>query len=979
MKNVEDLYPLSPMQSGLLFHSLYDPDSGYYVEQLGCLFDGRLDVAAFESAWRQLLGRHAILRTAFVWEGLDMPLQVVRRETGLPLEVSDWRALDASAREERLEAFLEADRARGFELSEAPLMRLFLFRLEEDSYRFVWTSHHLLLDGWSMALLLGELFGRYEALVRGAEAAVEPVKPYRDYIAWLQRQDSSKAEAYWRRTLAGFTAPTPLGIGRVSLGSTRQEAQYDRRQVALPADLTAGLQTFARLNRLTLGTVMQGAWALLLSRYSAEEDVVFGVTVSGRPAELAGVETMVGLFINTLPVRVHVAPGSSLLDWLRGLQEQQAELRRYEFSPLVEVQGWSEIERGQPLFESIFGFENYPLDQTLRELSGGVRVEDVRLAEKTNFPINLAIIPGHSLTLDIMYDSRRFASESVARLTGHFQTLLQAMLERPAQKLSELPMLTGRERREILGHWNETRADYPSHLCLHELFEAQARRTPEAPALVFEDERLSYIELNRRANRLAHRLRSLGVGPEVLVGIVLERSAEMVVGLLAVLKAGGAYVPLDPTYPRERLAAMLEDARPAVLLSQRQLRDALPAHAAQVVWVDADREEIEREPDHDPVNLSTPDSLAYVIYTSGSTGQPKGVLIPHRAVVNHNFAIAPAYELRPADRALQFASLSFDVAVEEIFPTWLAGACVVVRPAGALDSHRAFFDLLERERITVVNLSTPYWNELMAELARTGSSIAPSLRLAAVGGEKGLPEGFAFAQQHAGAGVRLLNVYGPTETTVTNTLYDATACGVSPEADSVPIGRPIANTEIYLLDRHLQPVPVGVGGEVYIGGDSIARGYLNRPGQTAEKFLPNPFGGERGARLYKTGDLARFHADGNMEFLGRADHQVKVRGFRIELGEIEALLSQHAGVREAVVLVREDTPGNKRVVAYVVAEDEAALSPGGLRAFIAEKLPDYMVPSAIVMLDELPLTANGKLDRRALPAPEQFTNGTTAS
>jgi amino acid adenylation domain-containing protein len=979
MKNVEDLYPLSPMQSGLLFHSLYDPDAGYYVEQFSCLFDGELDAAAFERAWRQLLGRHAILRTAFVWKGLDKPLQVVRQQVGLPLEVSDWRALGEREREERLEAFLEADRARGFELSEAPLMRLCLVRLADDSYQFVWTSHHLLLDGWSMGLLLRELFIRYDALVRGAEPIVEPVKPYRDYIAWLQRQDSSKAEAYWRRMLAGFAAPTPLGIGRVSLSSSRQEAQYDRRQVALPADLTSGLQTFARRHRLTLGTLMQGAWALLLSRYSAEEDVVFGVTVSGRPADLAEVETMVGLFINTLPMRVKAAPESPLLDWLRGLQEQQAELRQYEFSPLVEVQGWSEVERGQPLFESIFGFENYPIDQTLRELSGGVRVEDVRLAEKTNFPINLAIIPGHSLTLDIMYDCRRFAAESVARLTGHFQTLLQAMLERPAQKLSELPMLTEGERGEMVGHWNETRADYPAHLCLHELFEAQARRTPHAPALAFDDERLSYAELNRRANRLAHRLRSLGVGTEARVGILLERSAEMVVGLLAVLKAGGAYVPLDPTYPRERLASMLDDARPAVLLTQQQLRATLPDHATQVVCVDADREEIEREPEHDPVNLSTPDSLAYVIYTSGSTGRPKGVLIPHRAVVNHNFAIVPAYELRPADRVLQFASLSFDVAVEEIFPTWLAGACVVIRPTAALDSHQAFFDLLKRERITVVNLSTPYWNELMAELARTGSSIAPSLRLAAVGGEKGLPEGFAFAQQQAGAGVRLLNVYGPTETTVTNTLYDATACGVSPEADSVPIGRPIANTQIYLLDRHLQPVPVGVGGEVYIGGDSVARGYLNRPEQTAEKFLPSPFGVEAGARLYKTGDLARFHADGNIEFLGRADLQVKVRGFRIELGEIESLLSQHAGVRETVVLVREDVPGDKRVVAYVVAEDEAALSPGGLRAFVAERLPDYMVPSAFVVLEEMPLTPNGKLDRRALPPPEQFRLGTTGS
>lgn len=972
--NIEDLYPLSPLQRGLLFHSLYNPDRNAYFTQEVWTLRGELNVAHLEDAWRRVIERHAVLRTGFVWEGVDEPLQLVYKRVTLPFVRHDWRTVPAAEQQQRLDLWLEEDRLRPFDLSEAPSMRLILFQLDNDTHQFIWDYHHLLMDGWCRVTILNEVFAIYERLSRNEPLRLDAPRPYRDYIAWLQQQDLSAAAAYWKRYLDGFTAPTRLPLSSPARLTRHSQPVFASQVRALPLELTRDLQQLARTYRLTVNTFVQGAWALLLSRYCQEHDVVFGTTVSGRPAELAGVEEMVGLFINTLPVRVRIEEERNVMEWLQRLQSEHVEQRQYEYSQLADVQGWSEVARGVPLFESLVVFENYPVKNYSTERRGDLEVRRVHAYEKPANPIEVVAWLTSELWLQIDYDSERIEAEFVSRLLTHLQTLLQGMVAAPHSRLKELPLLTEAELRQVLYEWNDTSAPFPEDQSLHQLFESQVERTPEATALVFENEELSYQEVNRRANQLAYYLREKGAGPEVLIGLLFERSWEMVVASLAVLKSGAAYLPLDPTYPPERLNFMMEDAGIKLLLTQWPFMADLPAHKVEEICLDEISPALGAYEEQNPDCQTSPDNLAYVIYTSGSTGKPKGAMIPHRAVVGHNFAVISRYELSAADRVLQFASLSFDVAVEEIFPSWACGATVVVRPDHVVDSHRTFLDFLNKQRISVVNLSTPYWNELMIELAQSPSLAPASLRLAAIGGEKGLPEGFTFAQQQVGKGVRLLNVCGPTETTVTNIAYD-----FSPESEhtqnvvSVPLGRPIANNQFYILDAYLRPMPMGATGEIYISGETLARGYLGHPALTALKFIPNPFSARPGTRMYRSGDLGRYLADGNIEFVERIDDQVKVRGFRIELSEIEAVLAQHPDVKESVAVVSEDAGAGKRIVAYVVSNLDHAISPSSLRGYLSKSLPDHMIPSGFVQMDQLPLTRNGKVDRRALPAPDLTT------
>ncbi|MEE8525475.1 MAG: condensation domain-containing protein, partial [Thermoanaerobaculia bacterium] len=665
---VENLYRLSPMQEGMLFHSLYDRGADPYVDQSACTLEGALDAGALRRAWADLGERHPVLRSAFHWRQLEHPLQVVFRDAETPWREKDWRHLDPGAWQARLQALLDDDRDRGFDLEAPPLMRLTLIREGERRYRFLWTYHHLILDGWSLALVLRELFAAYEArLQHQAPRLGPPPRPYADYIGWLRDRGLEGAESFWRRVLAGFSSPTSLGLAEAAPVAGQRPDPADR-ELQLPEETTAALANLARRARVTLATVVHGAWALLLSRYSGERDVAFGTVVSGRPPQLEGSETMVGLLINTVPVRVRVPPASRLTAWLADLQHLQLDAREHQHAPLAEVQKWSEVPPGTPLFTTILAFENYPRDSSLWDHTGGLAVRDLVTVERTNYPLSLSIVPQDRLWLRLTYDRRRFSAAAAGRLLGHLARLSTAMAESPASRLRELPMLSAGERRQLTAAWNVTAGgDEVPEGCLHQLFEARAAADPAAVAVAFEDasgERrtLSYGELERRSARLARLLAARGAGREARVGLALERSPELVVAMLAVLRAGGAWVPLDPSYPRPRLSFMVADAGVELVLASAPAQALLPAAGVRVVAL----EELEAAaPPAADLPAVEPGRLAYVIYTSGSTGRPKGVMVAHRGAVSLAAAQQRLFGAAPGDRVLLFASPSFDASVWE--------------------------------------------------------------------------------------------------------------------------------------------------------------------------------------------------------------------------------------------------------------------------------------------------------------------------
>ena len=961
-RRIEDAYPLSPMQQGMLFQSLAQ-GSGVYIEQLLCDLDEVVDEVALRQAWVTVIGRHPVLRTNFRWADRDEPQQEVHAQVELPWQLLDWRGIADAEQERRLAEVLEADRRLGFDMARAPLLRLTLLRCGEAKSRLIWTFHHALLDGRSFAPTLREVFAHYEALCAGTELRLELPRPYRDYIGWLREQDFSKVEGFWRNALKGFTAPTPLVVDHVSSADRETEIRKGDKEIRLSVEITSALRSLAEENELTLNTIVQGAWSLLLRRYSNESEVVFGVTRACRRSTIEGAEAMIGVFINTLPMRVRVSPEATLVPWLKELRAQSVAMGAYEHTPLEKVQRWSDMPAGRPLFESILVFENFHLNSLLRSQGGSWANREFHLFEQTNYPVILAVYAGIELCLKIGFDRRRLTDATVGRMLGHLQTLLQAIAKRPQQLLRDLPLLTPTERHELLVEWNRTEYDYPRDSCVHELFEAQVEQTPNAVAVVFEDRHLTYRELNNRSNHVAHYLRKLGVGPGVLVGLCMDQSLERIVGLFGVLKAGGAYVPIDPAYPATRLAFMLNDANAPVVLTQRNLIQTLPPlQATKFICLDSPEWAISEGNAGNPDRTGTNADLVYVIYTSGSTGNPKGVMIPHRAIVNVMSWMQSAFPSDERDCVLHHTSFSFDPSVLEILtPLLVGGRLVLARPNGHQDPGYLVRTIV-RCQVTVLHLVP---STLRMLLETPDLNACHSLRNVFCGGEvltEDLTRRF-FEVLNA----ELHHVYGPTEVAITSVFYSIPRDRFN---EIIPIGRPVANTQAYVLDGHRRPVPIGVPGELYLGGVQVGRGYYNRPELTEERFIADPFNNTSGARLYKTGDLVRHLPNGTIQFLDRMDHQVKIRGHRIELGEIETVMRLHPALQEGVVVVRENAPGDKRLVAYVRPESSSPTLLSELRIVLKERLPAYMVPSTFVFLDAFPVTPNGKLDREALPPPE---------
>ncbi|MEO3808651.1 non-ribosomal peptide synthase/polyketide synthase [Sphaerisporangium sp. B11E5] len=952
-----DVWPLSPLQEGLLFLSGYDEQArDAYIWQRLVDIDGALDTGVLRASWRALLDRHASLRAAFPrLAGLEQAVQVVAGTVDPP-----WREVDLSglAPEQAAAeaARLTAEEEARFDLATPPLLRLLLLKLGESRHRMVVTMHHLVMDGWSLPVLFDELSQVHAA--GGDPSVLPPVTSYREYLSWLACQDTGAAREAWREALAGVDDPTLVGPG----DRGGEPVRHVVAQAGAP--LTKALRETARAHGLTLNTVLQGAWAVLVGMLAGRSDVVFGTTVAGRPAELAGVERMLGLFINTVPVRVSLTPDRPFAELLAGLGERQTALLAHQHLGLADIQ---RVAGDAATFDTLMVYQNYPGDP-----GGPLKIPGLRSAmagggDAAHYPLTFVATPGEDMELRLEYRPDVFDRAAAETLVARLARLLEQIAADPGVRVCDLGLLTPEEERRVLRDWNATARPVTATL-VHELVEAQVARTPDAPAVVTAHESLTYAELDARANRLAHWLIRRGVGPEDLVGVAMERSADLIAVLLGVLKSGAAYVPIDPDYPADRIAAMLTDAAPALVVCTRASAPVIEVAggAERHVWDDpVVAAELALCPADAPADAGRvaplrPEHPAYVIYTSGSTGRPKGVAVPHRGVANYVAWRIPAYGWGPGDRVLQFASVSFDTSVSEIYPTLAGGAtlCVARRDGDLLHE-------LETLAVNAVTFTPTVLESLAGEDDERAAAVLGNIEHLVTAGEECGPD----VVRRWAPGRALHNEYGPTENSVDVTSWTAPA----DPPDVVPLGGPIANVRVYVLDRFLRPVPPGVTGELYVAGTGVTRGYVRRPGLTAERFVACPFDGT-GARMYRTGDLARWTADGALRFGGRADHQVKIRGFRVELGEIEAVLAAHPMVAQAAVLARADQPGVKRLVAYVVpAEGDGtgdAADAEALRAHTAGLLPDHMVPAAFVMLDRLPVTVNGKLDRAALPAPE---------
>ncbi|MFF9757786.1 amino acid adenylation domain-containing protein, partial [Streptomyces sp. NPDC014344] len=953
---LEDILPLSPMQEGLLFHSRYEQDGAdVYAVQHVFAVEGALDAARLRAAVLALVRRHPNLRAGFRQVDSGRTVQLIPRQIDLPWDEFDLSALREADAEAELARLAAKEHARRFDLAEPPLLRFSLVRLAEERHRLIMTTHHILLDGWSTPLLVRELTALYDS--EGDTGALPRVVPYRQYLGWLAQQDQPAAEAAWREALGGLGQPTlltPVDPGRPGL-------MPERITVELDEDRTAALADWARRHGVTLNTVLQTAWGLVLSRRTGHDDVVFGTVVAGRDPRLSGVENMVGLLINMVPVRVSLDPAQSLLTTVEQVQSAQSRLTGHHHLGLARIQQLAGLG---DLFDTSLVFENYPWDEPGERPETGLRITpDLGLGrDATHYPLTLIAAPGRRLYVRLDYRDDLFDRATAAGFVDRLIHVLDLVVTDPSRPIGRIDLLSPQERAAVLP---AAVAAVPSRVTLPELFEARVTAAPGAAAVVWDGSTLSYGELNERANRLAHELAGRGVGPEDVVALALPRSADLVVAVLAVLKAGAAYLPLDPAYPAARVAHMVADARPALVLTTTEHRPAETAGTPVVLW---DTLDVTDQRTDDPVTALSAGHPAYVIYTSGSTGRPKGVVMPAGALVNllewHHDAVGGT----PGTRTAQFTAISFDVSAQEMLSALMFGKTLVIPDEDVRRDAARFVEWLDEhevEELFAPNLVV----EAVAEAAVEQGRALPRLRVIAQAGEA-LTLSRVVREFHTSAPGRVLhNHYGPTETHV------VTAHTLSDAPDTwpltAPIGRPITDTRAYVLGPGLELVAPGVVGELYIAGAGVARGYLNKPGLTAERFVADPYAPEPGGRMYRTGDLVRWNQDGELEFVGRADHQIKVRGFRIEPGEIENVLTEHPHIAQAAVVTREDQPGRTRLVAYVVTRD--VLRPREAREFARERLPEHMVPSVVVPLDSLPLTANGKLDRAALPAPD-FTS-----
>jgi amino acid adenylation domain-containing protein len=962
--------PLSFAQQRLWFLDQLEPGSTQYNIVRAFRLRGALNVSALQQSLNEIISRHAVLRTTFrTVQG--NPVQQVALVSAITIAAEDLTQLTKSKAMALTKQRVVEEYRRPFDLNTGPVIRFRLMHLSQKEHIFVVTVHHIAADGWSIGVFFRELGILYEAFTANLPSPLEelPIQ-YADFAVWqrewLQGEVLDTQMSYWKNKLRDLST---LELSTDRSRPAVQTFQGARESLVLSESLSRELRELSRKDDATVFMTLLAAFVVLLHRYSGQDDIVVGTPIANR--NRAEIESLIGFFVNTLAMRTDVSGHPSfrqLLTRVRTIALEAYQHQDVPFENLVEeLEPHRDLSRN-PLFQVLFALQNAPAELLeLRDLTLGLMEID---AVTTRFDLEIHLWDeSEGLRVWFIYNTDLFDAETIQRMLGHFQNLLKAIVADPEFQIAHLPILTHMERRQLLTDWNRTATDYPEDTVVHELFEEQEKRTPDALAVIHDQTQLSYGQLNVRANQLAHYLRALGVGPEKLVGICVERSIAMVVGVLGVLKAGGGYLPLDPSYPRDRLAFMLSDAKPMVVLTQTHLLERLPSKDMHALCLDRDEDAWSGLPARDPENKTLSSNVAYVIYTSGSTGQPKGIVMPHRALCNLVRWQLENTTVRREARTLQFASLSFDVSFQELFSTWCSGGALVLVTERQRRDPVALLNFLNEVQVERVYMPFVALQQL-AEAAMTEGQVPWKLREVITAGEQlqitpAIVKLFERLQQ-----CTLHNQYGPSEAHVVTSLVLDGNPSQWPRLPS--IGRPIANVKIYLLDRHLRPVPVGVPGELCIGGMCVAQGYLGRPELSAERFIPDPFSHRQDACLYKTGDLARYLSEGNIEFLGRIDHQVKIRGFRVELGEVEAILAQHPSVRETAATIQENFSDGQRLVAYVVLHQGQSTTAGEMRLFLKQKLPDYMVPSAFVLLDSLPVTPSGKIDRRALPQPDRL-------
>ena len=986
--DIQNIYSLTPMQEGMLYNSIANEGSHAYFEQLSFDVHSEMDVSLLEKSLNAIIQRHEILRSVFNYKKAKRPIQNILKERFANVYYEDLTHIDE--KENYIKDFKEKDKEKGFDLSRDILIRLAVFKTEAQTYKLVFGFHHILMDGWCIGIIVKEFFQIYKSLEESKPIELDRVYSYGSYIGWLEKQDRREAREYWRKYLEGYEQQATLPKS----GKLYEIGKYDYEDYIfkLDRDLTKGLAGIAGKNNVTINTVFQALWGILLKRYNSLEDVVFGAVVSGRPHEVVGVDKMVGLFINTIPVRVRFEKDKPFNQIIKELQTASLESEKYDYFPLAQIQADTELKQG--LLDHILVFENYPLEDEIANSNGGkglygYKIDNVEVFEQTSYDFNIMVMPGSEMTVKLSYNALVYQRDFIRNIEGHLKKIANVVLENDGTNTSDIYILTEEEEKRILFDFNNTRADYPREKTIHRLFEEQVERTPDSIALVFGNSTLTHRQFNEKANQLARVLREKGIKPDSIVGIMLERSFEMMIGIMGVLKAGGAYLPIDPEYPADRIKFILEDSGAGVLLvnnleSEDDKYIDITSGEMPVTLMNLGDEELYIGDGSNSENISTPNDLAYVIYTSGSTGKPKGVLIEHVSVVNILTQLQKKYPLGEHDTYLLKTTYTFDVSVAELFGWFHENGRLAILEPGGEKNPRSIIKAVDTYGVTHINFVPSMFNVLLNTLEGNEARILERLRYIFVAGEAISGETVRKFYNTV-KGVRLENIYGPTESTI----Y-ATGCSLNGLEDTanMPIGKPLQNIKAYIADKSNNLQPVGVPGELCIAGDGLARGYLNRPELTAEKFVLNPFEtADRGPMaeknhllqseepvaesqlMYRTGDLVRWLQDGNIEFLGRIDHQVKVRGYRIELGEIESRLLKHESIIEALVMARDDQKGNKYLCAYTVCTQE--LKTQDLREYLSKELPEYMIPSYFVQLDRMPLTPNGKVDRKTLPEPEK--------